>query len=91
MMTADQPHRTRSIQLVFFWTGVVMVLGCVALVAAKNTSLNFVVENTPLISALFGVAIFEFVAAEICHLADARDHREQNETPIAFPRQTFRA
>ena len=80
MMTADKRQRTKDIQLGFFWTGVVMAIGCIALVLAKNTGFGFRFENAslPMIWVLSGVAILEFLAAELCQLTDSGADREQH-------------
>jgi uncharacterized membrane protein YoaT (DUF817 family) len=57
----------------FFWMGVVMTLACIALILAGNTETFYRLERTsfPLSWAFAGVAIFEFLAAEICHHYDS--------------------
>jgi len=57
----------------FYWLGVVMTLACLALIVAGNTELLYRFEHTrfPLSWALAGIAVIAFVAAELCHPADA--------------------
>jgi len=57
----------------FFWMGVAMTLACIALILAGNTEMFYRLERTsfPLSWAFAGVAILEFLAAEICHHYDS--------------------
>ena len=77
---------------VFFWSGVVMALACLALVLAGNTEMVFRLERTSLpLSWVFGiVAILEFATAEICHHADARA-RDGEKRPSQPARQAWEA
>jgi hypothetical protein len=64
----------------FFWMGVVMTLACIALILAGNTETFYRLERTsfPLSWAFAGVAILEFLAAEICHHYDSAAREAQN-------------
>jgi hypothetical protein len=63
----------------FFWAGVVMSVACLALVAMGNSKLIYPVEHTalPLSWAFGGLAIFQFLVAELCHHADYLKRREK--------------
>jgi len=53
----------------FYWIGVVTTLACVALVLAGHTVLGYRLEYTrvPFLWLCAGVAVFAFLAAELCH------------------------
>jgi hypothetical protein len=78
----------------FFWMGVAMTLACIALILAGNTETFYRLERTsfPLSWAFAGVAVFEFLAAEVCHHADSRAHdAEEGSSRHAGDRKAFGA
>ena len=58
----------------FFWIGVVMTIATIGLVFAGNNELVHNLERTsfPLSWAFGGMAVFDFVAAEFCHVYSDR-------------------
>ena len=64
---------------VFFWTGVLMTIACIALVFAGNTELGYRLEHTgfPLSWAFAAVALLEFVAVELCHQSSLARRRKR--------------
>lgn len=73
-MATSKRNWTDGYQAAFFWTGIVMTVACFALVLAGNTDLVHPLESAslPLSWAFAAGAIFQFVAAELCHQTDSR-------------------
>lgn len=66
-------NHKRNWTTAFYWIGMVMTLGCFALILAGNTELVWRFEHGafPLSWAFAGAAILAFLATEFCHVAPA--------------------
>jgi hypothetical protein len=75
---------TRSWALGFYWAGVSLTMGCIALVVADHTGLmaSWVDHSgVPLSWMLAGAAIAAFIGAEVCHRVSDRKDLDQVLTP----------
>jgi hypothetical protein len=74
-------HQSVGFFTVLYWIGIFMTLACLALILASNTDLGYAFEHIriPLSWMLAGIALFAFVAAELCHPAvtEAADEEEE--------------
>lgn len=63
----------------FYWIGVIMTLGCFALVLAGNTDVAWRFEHKgfPMSWVFAGAAVFSFLAAEACHSVFLRPRAAQ--------------
>jgi hypothetical protein len=70
-MLAAVRNRVAVFYAIFYWIGVVLTIGCFALILAGNTELFYQFEHSrlPLSWMVAGGAIFGFLAAEFCHPA----------------------
>jgi hypothetical protein len=76
-----------------YWLGMVMTLGCLVLIVAGNTELLYQFEHMrfPLSWACAGIAVLAFVAAELCHPADALTSSSEAEDEMPQPAPEWEA
>jgi hypothetical protein len=83
MMSIAKRNWTAGFYAGFYWIGIVMTLGCLALVLAGNTELVWRFEHTafPLSWAFGGAAVIAFLTAEFCDSAFSLSGKTEDRSP----------
>jgi len=78
---ATRRNWTAVFYMSFYWTGIVMVLACLALILVCNTDLFYRFEHTrfPLSWMVAIMAVLAFLAAELCHPVDTPTSKTDDE------------